>query len=85
VGGLAVLDGDLARSRPVWIGSVALALLQGVALARYSESVDWGSSTAWLYIALFAAVGISGIWGWRGSVADQRPTQAHQVRMPRSQ
>jgi hypothetical protein len=72
VGGVAVLYGDLVRSRPVWIGSVALAVLQGVALARYSDSVDWGSATAWLYVALFAAVGISGVWGWRGSVGAQR-------------
>jgi hypothetical protein len=72
VGGLAVLYEDLVRSRPVWIGSLALALLQGVALARYSDSVDWGSTTAWLYVALFAAVGISGIWGWRGSIAIRR-------------
>jgi hypothetical protein len=85
VGGLAVLYGDLVRSRPVWIGSVALALLQGVALSRYADSVDWGSSTAWLYVALFAAVGISGIWGWRESVADRRQTSTHQARMPRSQ
>jgi hypothetical protein len=84
VGGLAVLYRDLVRSRPVWIGSVALALLQGVALSRYADSVDWGSVTAWLYVALFVAVGISGIWGWRGSVADQREISTHEVRMPRS-
>jgi hypothetical protein len=84
VGGLAALYGDLVRSRPVWIGSVALALLQGVALSRYLDSVDWGTATAWLYVALFATVGISGIWGWRESVADQRVTSTHEVRMPRS-
>jgi hypothetical protein len=63
---------------------VALALLQGVALSRYLDSVDWGTATAWLYVALFAAVGISGIWGWRGSVADERQTSTNQARMPRS-
>jgi hypothetical protein len=68
VGALAALDGDLDRTRPVWIASVALALLQGVALARYPEPVDWGSPSAWLYVALFASVGIAGAWGWRASL-----------------
>lgn len=72
VGILAVLDGDLVRTRPVWIGSVALAVLQGIALARYPDPVDWGSASAWLYVALFAAVGLAGAWGWRLSVAGRR-------------
>jgi hypothetical protein len=68
VGGLAVLGGDLIRTRPVWVGSVALAVLQALALARYPDPVDWGSASAWLYIALFAFIGVAGAWGWRASV-----------------
>jgi hypothetical protein len=63
LGGLAALFGDPARMRFVWIGSVALTLLQGVALARYPRSVDWGSPWAWLYVALFAGLAAAGLWG----------------------
>lgn len=73
VGGLAVLGSAPVRVRPVWMASVALALLQGVALARYPGAVDWGSSSAWLYVALFAWVGVAGAWGW---MLSRRPAEA---------
>jgi hypothetical protein len=69
VGGLAVLEGDVASMRPVWVGSLTLAILQGVALVRYPGAVTWGGAAAWLYAALFASVGAAGVWGWRLSTS----------------
>src|SRR5207249_152284 len=69
VGGLAVLDGDAAPMRPVWLGSLILAILQGVALARYPGAVHWGETAAWLYVVLFGCVGAAGVWGWRLSTS----------------
>jgi hypothetical protein len=67
VAALAVRDGDRVRTRHVWTAAVILALLQAVALARYGDSVAWGSPSAWAYVALFALVGVVGAWGWQGS------------------
>jgi hypothetical protein len=61
---LAVADGDVVRTRPVWIAAVVLAALQGVALLRYPDPVDWGAPCAWAYAALFIAVAVMGAWGW---------------------
>jgi hypothetical protein len=65
-------DGDLVRARPVWAGSIATAVLQIIALARYGNAVEWGDPSAWLYLALVVAVGASGIWGWRAASAAAR-------------
>jgi len=63
VAGLAVRDGDRRRTRHVWNGALALALLQGVALLRYGDAVAWSSASAWAYVALVAVVGVVGLWG----------------------
>lgn len=73
VAALAVLDGDLIRMRSLWWASVALAVIQGIALARYPDAFDWGSTAAWLYVGLFVAVGLAGAWAWRLSSMSTRP------------
>ena len=63
VAALAVRDGDRIRTRNVWTAAVILSLLQGVALIRYRDAVDWGALCAWAYAGLFALVAVVGVWG----------------------
>jgi hypothetical protein len=65
LGFLTAAAADAAATGTIWAGSVALSVLQGVALARYPGSVRWGSPGAWLYVALFVVVGGLGIRGLR--------------------
>jgi hypothetical protein len=60
---LAVRDADLTRARHVWTAAIVLAVFQGVALLRYTDTVDWSAPAAWALVALFALVGIAGAWG----------------------
>jgi hypothetical protein len=64
---LAVADGDTVRTRTVWNAALILSVLQGVALLRYRDLADWGSPSAWGYVALFVLVGVVGGWGRFGS------------------
>jgi len=66
VAALAVRDGDRIRTRHVWTAAVILALLQGVALIRYRDAVDWGAFCAWAYVSLFTLVAVVGVWGRLG-------------------
>jgi hypothetical protein len=59
---LAVADGDVVRTRSVWNAALILSALQGVALVRYGDSMDWNSVAAWAYVALFVLVAIVGGW-----------------------
>jgi hypothetical protein len=80
VAALAVRDGDVVRTRPVWTAAVVVALLQGVALARYAEAVDWGTVAAWGYVALFAVMGVMGAWGWlAGRGAQGKPILSRSI------
>jgi hypothetical protein len=68
LGFLTAAASDAAASATIWAGSVALAVLQGVALARYPRSVRWGSPGARLYVALFVVVGAIGVRGVRAAL-----------------
>jgi len=63
VAALAVRDGDRVRTRNVWTAAMILSLLQGVALIRYRDAVDWGALCAWAYVTLLALVAAVGAWG----------------------
>jgi len=63
--GLSVARGDRSSFPSVWLGSVALAVSQGVALVRYRGSFDGGSPAGVLYLALLVVLLLAGIWGWR--------------------
>jgi hypothetical protein len=63
--GLSVARGDRSSFPSVWLGSIALSVLQGLALLRYRGSFDGGSLAGALYLALLAALLGVGIWGWR--------------------
>jgi hypothetical protein len=76
VAAVAVADGDLVRARSVWTSATILALLQGVALLRYGNAVDWNSVAAWAYVAIFAVTGAVGAWGWIAATATRRPARS---------
>jgi len=76
VAAVAVADGDLVRAQSVWTSATILALLQGVALLRYGDAVDWSSVAAWAYVAIFAVMGAVGAWGWIAAAAMRRPARS---------
>jgi len=63
VGALTVLDGDVVRSRNLWIAAVVLPVLQAIALIRYAEAFDAGSAGGALYLVLFVWLAAVGAWG----------------------
>lgn len=66
VGVLAILtvrENDLLRSRSSLAGSVTLAILVSVALARYSSEIDWDRLMAWVIVGLIATLLATGTYG----------------------
>ena len=59
-------ENDFLRIRPLGGGYIAFAILQFVAIARYSGAVNWGSPAAWVYVAFLASVLPVGLFGWFG-------------------
>lgn len=79
VGALAVAHDDPAASRHIWVGSVALAFLQAVALLRYPHDFRWGSAPGMLYVALLVVIAVAGALAWRSGAPDaleSRPQSA---------
>jgi hypothetical protein len=46
-----VYENDLRRVRAILISYVAIAVLQLVALLRFTDVPDWGAVSIWLYLA----------------------------------
>jgi hypothetical protein len=69
--GLSTRECDLARLRTASITYVVFGLLQAGALVRFRDDVDWGDAAAWLYVALLAAITITGAYGWWGAVTQR--------------
>ena len=69
--GVAALHGvrenDLSRIRPLGGGYTVFAILQFVALARYSGDVAWGAPAALVYVAFLASILPIGLYGWFGA------------------
>jgi len=59
-------ENDFLRIRPLGGGYVAFAILQFIAIARFSGVVNWGSAAAWVYVAFLASVLPVGLFGWFG-------------------
>lgn len=58
-------EGDFVRIRSVQIGSAVFVALQGVALARYPQEVNWGDPRLWVYIAFLCAILLVSLYAWR--------------------
>jgi hypothetical protein len=72
----AVLVDDAAHVRPVGLTGVAFVVLEGIALARYGEAVEWSRWQAGAYVAGLAWIAV--VSGWilllRGGDAGDRGT-----------
>jgi hypothetical protein len=62
--GVAAVAGDLARLRSAAVAYTVFGLLVLVAVARYASTVDWGGPSAWVLLAVVAAVVATGGAGW---------------------
>jgi hypothetical protein len=71
----ALWESDLRRVRVAAAGYAAIGVLQGLALARFPDTVEWGEAQASVYVVVLASmivVGLWLLWGARPSVAVQR-------------
>jgi len=77
---LVVQDDDVVRARNLWTAALMLPLLQAIALIRYGDAVAWDSFAAWAYVAVFALIGVIGVWGTASSrtaaAATRRPARS---------
>jgi hypothetical protein len=73
-GGLAFTASsrDWTRVRIATPTYTAIPLLQFVALARFSETVDWSSVRLWVYLAYLGSVLVLGVYGLRRSWGSSR-------------
>lgn len=76
--GLAVTlwERDWRRVRVATLTYTAAPLLQFVALARYSDTVNWDGAGIWLYLAFLASILLLGIFGLRRSWAAGQESSA---------
>lgn len=61
----ALWEDDLRRVRAAAVGYAAVGVLQGIALARFPDTVAWGEPQAIVYVVVLASmvgVGISALW-----------------------
>lgn len=70
--GLAVSlwERDWARIRVATLTYTVAPLLQFVALARFSETVNWDGAGIWVYVAFLASLLLLGLFGVRRSFAE---------------
>jgi hypothetical protein len=59
----ATIERDWRRLQPATTAYVVLGVLQGVAIARYPESIDWSRPSAWIYAAMVSAILVTGALG----------------------
>jgi hypothetical protein len=61
----ALWENDLRKVRAAAVGYAAIGVLQGIALARFPDTVAWGEPQATVYVVVLASmfgVGISALW-----------------------
>jgi len=66
-----LLERDARRFRPAAVGSVLLAVLQSIALARYPHLVEWRSPAGIVYLIFLAAMFLTGAGGLARSARDR--------------
>jgi hypothetical protein len=74
--GLAVTlwERDWRRVRVATLTYAAAPLLQFVALARFSDTVNWDTAGVWLYVAFLASILLLGLYGLRQAFAARAET-----------
>jgi hypothetical protein len=68
----ALLERDALRFRPAAVGSVLLAVLQSIALARYPHLFEWQSPAGIVYLIFLATMLMTGAVGLARSVQGRR-------------
>ncbi|MCW2737558.1 hypothetical protein [Nocardioides sp.] len=58
----AFLADDAEQVRPVGLTAVVFVVLEGIALARFGDAIDWSSWQAAAYVAGLAWIGVVGAW-----------------------
>lgn len=61
-----VRENDFLRIRPLGGGYTAFAILELVALGRYSGAVDWSGPSVWVYLLFLLSILPVGLYGWFG-------------------
>jgi hypothetical protein len=72
VSGVTAVAGDLRRQRGATIAYTVLGVLVLVATVRFRGTVDWGEPAAWIYLAMAAAITLTGAAGWRLAPPESR-------------
>jgi hypothetical protein len=73
---MTLVERDWARIRVATLTYTAAPLLQFVALARFSETVNWSAPGIWLYVGFLVSILVLGIYGLRRSWALGEQTAA---------
>jgi hypothetical protein len=60
----AARENDVTRIKPLEGGYTAFAVLQLVAIARYSGDVAWNSAAAWVYLTFLLSILFVGLFRW---------------------
>jgi hypothetical protein len=64
---LAAVTGDLRRLRTAAIAYTVFGTLVLVAVLRFEDTLHWGAPAAWIFVAVAAAVVLTGAAGWRAA------------------
>ena len=74
--GQVAWEDDLRRARYPMLSYFVLGLLQGIALARYPQNLDWSSRHSWVYLGVVVSIAVAGGLGWRAAERHaQNPSQ----------
>jgi hypothetical protein len=57
----ALIERDLRRVRPAAWGYVAIAVLQGIALARFPDRMQWSSPSGVIYVVVLVSMAVAGV------------------------
>jgi hypothetical protein len=79
VTGGAAVENDWTRIRPAALSAILLLGLQGIALIRYADRVEWGTVEAWAYVGSVVALAVAGMWGLRRPVSPRAGEPARPV------
>ena len=71
---VAIWERDWTRIRVSTLTFAAAPLLQFIALARFSDTVNWDAAGIWLYVAFLTSILVLGLYGlWRSFAASRAP------------
>jgi hypothetical protein len=86
--GMTLWERDWARIRVATLTYTVMPLLQFVALARFSDTVNWDSAGVWAYLAFLVSLLLLGAFGirrsWFAEPSLDAPRSVTSVSVPRS-